>query len=98
MAEFAYKNAKNASTGLMPFELNCGYRPRVSYEEDVDPCFKYKWTDKFSAELQELIIACWENLRLAQELQKRAHDTGLRSRSSAPDDKVWLMLAGEDHD
>ena len=25
MAEFAYINAKNASTGHTPFELNCGY-------------------------------------------------------------------------
>ena len=25
MAEFLYNNAKNASTGHMPFELNCGY-------------------------------------------------------------------------
>ena len=25
MAEFAYNNAKNASSGPTPFELNCGY-------------------------------------------------------------------------
>ncbi len=36
MAEFAYNNAKNASTGHTPFELNYGYHPRVSFEEDVD--------------------------------------------------------------
>ena len=30
MAEFAYNNAKNASTGFTPFELNCGYHSRVS--------------------------------------------------------------------
>ena len=29
MAEFAYNNAKNARTGHTPFELNCGYHPRV---------------------------------------------------------------------
>ena len=27
MAEFAYNNAKNASTGHTPFELNCGFHP-----------------------------------------------------------------------
>ena len=27
MAEIAYNNAKNASTGFTPFELNCGYHP-----------------------------------------------------------------------
>ena len=29
MAEFAYNNAKNASTGYTPFKLNCGYHPRM---------------------------------------------------------------------
>ncbi len=37
MAEFAYNNAKNASTGHTPFELNYGYHPRVFFEEDIDP-------------------------------------------------------------
>ena len=30
MAEFAYNNAKNASTDHTPFELNYGYHPRMS--------------------------------------------------------------------
>ncbi len=37
MAEFAYNNAKNASTSHTPFELNCRFHPRASYKEDVDP-------------------------------------------------------------
>ena len=37
MAEFAYNNAKNASIGHTPFELNCSYHPRMSYEKNVDP-------------------------------------------------------------
>ena len=37
MAEFAYNNAKNASTGYTPFKLNCGYYPWVSYKEDLNP-------------------------------------------------------------
>ncbi len=37
MVEFAYNNAKNASIGHIPFELNCGYQSKVSFEEDVDP-------------------------------------------------------------
>ena len=36
MAEFAYNNIKNASTGHTPFELNCSYHLRILYEEDVD--------------------------------------------------------------
>ena len=39
MAEFAYNNVKNASTGHTPFELKCGYHPRMLYKEDVDPRF-----------------------------------------------------------
>ena len=38
MAEFAYNNAKNASTGHKPFELNCGYHPHVSFKENTDLC------------------------------------------------------------
>ena len=29
MAEFAYNNAKNATTSHTPFKLNCGYYPRI---------------------------------------------------------------------
>ena len=65
MAEFAYNNAKNASTGHTLFELNCGYHPRMSYEEDVDPHSQSKSADKLSAELRELMIVCRENLHHA---------------------------------
>ena len=37
IAEFAYNNTKNTSSGYTSFELNCGFYPRVSYKEDVDP-------------------------------------------------------------
>ena len=36
IAEFAYDNVKNASTGHTPFELNYGYHPWILYEEEVD--------------------------------------------------------------
>ena len=90
MAKFAYNNAKNASTGHTPFELNCGYHPRMSYEEEVDPRSKSKSADELSAELRELMIVCRENLHHAQELQKQAYDNGIKPRSYAPNDKVWL--------
>ena len=90
MAEFAYNNAKNASTGYTPFELNCGYYLRMSYKEEVDPRSKSKSADKLSAELRELMIVCRENLHHAQELQKRAHDKSVKPRSYSPGDKVWL--------
>ena len=90
MAEFAYNNAKNASTGHTPFELNCGFHPRMSYEEDVDPRSQSKSADELSAELRELMIVCRENLYHAQELQKRAHNKRVKPRSYAPDEKIWL--------
>ena len=68
MAKFAYNNAKNASTGHTPFELNCGFHPRMSYEEDVDPRSQSKSADELSAELRELMIVCRENLHHAQDL------------------------------
>ena len=90
MAELAYNNARNASTGHIPFELNCGYHPRMSYEEDVDPCSQSKSADELSAELRELMIVYQKNLHHAQELQKRAHDKGVKPRSHSPGEKVWF--------
>ncbi len=90
MAVFAYNNAKNASTGHTPFKLNCGYYPRVSFEEDVDPCSKSRSANKLTEELRELMKVCCQKLLYAQELQKRSHDKGVKSRSYAPDEKVWL--------
>ena len=58
IVEFAYNNAKNASTGFTPFELNCGYHPRVSYKKTLDPCSKLKTAEELSSELRGLMIVC----------------------------------------
>ena len=55
MAEFAYNNAKNASTGFTPFNLNCGYHSRVLYEENLDPRSKSRIAEELSSELRELM-------------------------------------------
>ena len=68
MAEFAYNNAKNASTGHTPFELNYAYYPWMSYEKKVDLYSKSKLAEKLSVELRELMIACLENPHHAQKL------------------------------
>ena len=62
MAEFAYNNAKNASTGHTSFELNCGYPPRVFYKEDLDPRSKSKTAEELSSELRNLMAVCQQNL------------------------------------
>ena len=90
MAEFAYNNAKNTSTGHIPFELNCGFHPRASYKEDVDPRSKSKAVDELATKLRELTAVYRENLQHVQELQKRYYDKHAKSRSYAPGKKVWL--------
>ncbi len=90
MVEFAYKNAKNASTGHTPFEHNCGYYPRVSFEKNVNPRLRSCSANELVKELRELIEVCCQNLLHAQELQKRAYDKGVKSRSYTPGEKVWL--------
>lgn len=51
MAEFAYNNAKNTSTRYIPFKLNCGFYPRVSYKKNVDLCSQSKSTDALATNL-----------------------------------------------
>ncbi len=62
MAEFAYNNTKNASTGHTPFELNCGYHPRVSFKEDIHPRSRSRSANKLTKELRKLIEVCCQNL------------------------------------
>ena len=90
MAEFAYNNAKYASMGYTSFELNCGYHPRVSYKENIDPYSKSKVGKKLTKELKNLMAACRKNLNHTQGLQKRAHDKGTKPKSYASSEKVWL--------
>ncbi len=90
MAEFANNNAKNTSTGHIPFELNCGFHPQASYKEDVNPRSQSKSTDELATELKELMAIYRENLQHAQKLQKRYHDKYAKPRSYAPGEKVWL--------
>ncbi len=68
MAEFAYNNVKNASNGHTPFKLNCGYYPRLFFEEDVDPYSKSRSTNKRVGELRELMEVCRQNRLHVQEL------------------------------
>ncbi len=90
MAEFAHNNAKNVSTSHTPFELNCGYYPRVSFKEDIDPRSRSRSANELIEELRELMKVCCQNLLHAQELQKRAHDKEVKSCSYALGKKVCL--------
>ena len=81
MTEFAYNNAKNASTSRTLFKLNCNYHLQMLNEEEVDSRSKSKSRDKLLAELRELIIVCQEIFYHAQELQKRVYKKGVKLRS-----------------
>ena len=90
MAEFTYNNVKNASTNQTPFELNCGYHPWMSYKKNVNPQSHSMSADKLSADLRDLMIVCRKNLHYVQELQKPAHDKGVKAWNYASGEKVWL--------
>ena len=61
MAEFAYNNAKNASTGYTFFKFNCGYHLCVSYEKNFDSYSKSKTIEELFFKLQNLMAACQQN-------------------------------------
>ena len=65
MAEFAYNNAKNTSTGHTAFELNCQYHPRVFYEKEPDPRSNSKTAEELSSELRNLMAVCQQNFHHA---------------------------------
>ena len=90
MAEFAYNNVKNLSTGPTPFELNYEYHSWLIYEENINPRFKSMSANELWAELQKLMIICYKNLYYAHELQKWANNKSVKPRSYALSDKVWL--------
>lgn len=90
MAEFAYKNAKNASTDNTLFELNCDYNPYTSYEKDIDTRFQSQSLDKLAKKLQNIMTICKENLYHVQELKKCSYKKHAKSTSYAPGDKIWL--------
>ena len=90
IADFTYNSATNTSTGHTFFELNCGYHLCVSYKKDLDPRSKSKIAEELSSKLRKLMAICQQNLHHAQELQKQAHDKGIKPQSYVPGDKVWL--------
>ncbi len=68
MAEFAYNNTKNARTDHIFFELNCGYHPRASLEEDVDSRWRSHFANKLAKKLRELIEVWCQNFFHIQKL------------------------------
>ncbi len=88
IAEFAYKNAKNASTNHTPFQVNYSYYPRVSFKEDVDSCSKSWFADMLIEELKALVEVSCRNFLHVQNLQKRGHDIKVKNRNYTLGKKV----------
>ena len=59
MTDFAYNNAKNASTSHMSFELNCGYYPKVLFKKDGNPYSRSCFANKLVDGLSELTEICY---------------------------------------
>ena len=74
----------------MPFEPNYAYYPCVSYKKDVDPNSKFKAVDELTKKLRNLIAVCRKNPQHAQKLQKRANNKGIKPKSYAHSEEVWL--------
>ena len=62
IVQFPYNNVKNISTGQTPFKLNCGYHPRVFFEENINLYSRSCLTNKLAEELKELMEVCYQNL------------------------------------
>ena len=58
MANFAYNNAKNASTNQTLFKLTFGYHISLLFKEDMNPHSKSRFADKLAKKLRDLIKTC----------------------------------------
>jgi hypothetical protein len=83
LAEFAYNNAPNASTGISPFYANKGYNPSISVHPERDVASSY--AKDFAVDLQGLHDFLREQITSAQEYFKVTAD---RRRIPPPDFKV----------
>ena len=62
----------------------------MSYKNNVNPYSQSKTADELLVELRKLMIVCRKNLYHTQELQKQAHNKGVKPRGYAPNNKVLL--------
>ena len=82
MAEFTYNNAKNVSTSHISLEFNHGYHLWILFENDANSYSKSCSAEELVKKVKDLMSICQQNLLHAQELQKRAYDKKVKSRSS----------------
>jgi len=79
MAEFAYNNAPNASTGITPFYANKGYHPNITVRPETD--IRSDLAQDFVVNLDELHSFLQDEITNAQKRYKEQAD---KTRISAP--------------
>ena len=97
---FAYREAPQESTGFSPFEMLYGHRVRGPLD-----ILREGWTDEKAEEvpaithvvtmrnrLSEMAKLAQDNLKQAQERQKRYYDSGARLRSVEQGGEVLVLL------
>jgi len=87
LAEFAYNNAKQASTKVSPFLLNTGRHPTlpISIEQTTVPA-----AEDMVERINNLIHIAQENLKKAQESQAKYANQRCREETFEPGDQVLL--------
>jgi hypothetical protein len=83
LAEFAYNNAPNATTGISPFFANKGYHPNITVHPERD--LSSARAREFAVDLDELHQSLRLEIAAAQERYQGPADA---RRSPAPDFKV----------
>ncbi len=70
IVEFAYNNTKNASTGHIPFDLNCGYHSWISYKKKCWSWLSVKISEQASNQAQRADDCLQEELPIYTSASK----------------------------
>lgn len=68
IAEFFYKNSKNASISYLPFKINYSYYICVFFEEKVNLCSKFLSADTLAMRLKDLMTIFQQNLLYVEKM------------------------------
>src|SRR5260221_1091569 len=83
MAEFAYNNTTNTTTGVSPFFTNKGYHPEFTVDLQVETSLAE--VQAFMVDLEHIQVELKENIAQAQERYWKNAD---KHRAEAPELKV----------
>lgn len=90
LAEFAYNNSKQVSTGYTPFYMNYGYHPRTPNSPKLSPSERNPMAVEVATTLDEVVRKAKSLLQAAQQRQKGYADAKRRHVEFAVGDQVLL--------